>query len=48
VRVSTLREEGTFCSRNIRPVFIPSTRAFDIDSEEDFIIAEFASSLSFR
>ncbi|MFM2242482.1 MAG: hypothetical protein RLZ97_1337 [Verrucomicrobiota bacterium] len=46
VRTSTLREEGAFCPTNTRPLLIPSIRAFDIDSEEDFLIAEFASSLS--
>jgi CMP-N,N'-diacetyllegionaminic acid synthase len=46
VRTSTLREEGAFCPTKTRPLIIPSIRAFDIDSEEDFLIAEFASSLS--
>lgn len=46
VRVRTLRDEGTFCPVKARPLVIPSIRAFDIDSEEDFLIAEFASSLS--
>lgn len=46
VRVTTLRNEGAFCPAETRPLLIPSIRAFDIDSEEDFLIAEFASSLS--
>ena len=46
VRVSTLKNEGAFCPVKTRPLVIPSNRAFDIDSEEDFLIAEFASSLS--
>jgi CMP-N,N'-diacetyllegionaminic acid synthase len=48
VRVQTLRDEEAFCPVKTRPLVIPSIRAFDIDSEEDFIIAEFTSSLSFR
>jgi CMP-N,N'-diacetyllegionaminic acid synthase len=46
VRTSTLREEGAFCPKKSWPLIIPSIRAFDIDSEEDFLLAEFASSLS--
>lgn len=46
VRVSTLTEEGAFCPDKTRSLIIPAIRAFDIDSEEDFLIAEFASSLS--
>lgn len=46
VRTSTLRKEGAFCPVKTRPLIIPSIRAFDIDSEDDFLIAEFASSLS--
>jgi CMP-N,N'-diacetyllegionaminic acid synthase len=48
VRVSALRNEQAFCPVKARPLIIPSIRAFDIDSEEDFLIAEFASSLSVR
>jgi CMP-N,N'-diacetyllegionaminic acid synthase len=46
VRVSTLKNENAFCPAKTRPLLIPSIRAFDIDTEEDFLIAEFASSLS--
>lgn len=46
VRVSTLREEGAFCPRRTLPLVIPSSRAFDIDTEQDFLIAEFAGQLS--
>jgi CMP-N,N'-diacetyllegionaminic acid synthase len=46
VRTTTLREEGAFCPAKTRPLVIPAIRAFDIDSEDDFLIAEFASSLS--
>lgn len=48
LRTSTLREESAFCPAKSWPLVIPSIRAFDIDSEEDFLIAECASSLSFR
>lgn len=46
VRTCTLREEGAFCPTRTRPLVIPAIRAFDIDSEDDFLIAEFASSLT--
>ena len=46
VRVSTLREEAAFCPRRTLPLVIPSSRAFDIDTEHDFQIAEFAAQLS--
>lgn len=46
VRVSTLREEGAFCPRRTLPLIIPSSRAFDIDTEQDFLIAEYAANLS--
>jgi CMP-N-acetylneuraminic acid synthetase len=46
VRVSTLREESAFCPQKTLPLVIPSARSFDIDSEEDFLIAEFASRLA--
>ena len=46
VRVSTLQDEGAFCPAKTLPLVIPSSRAFDIDSEHDFLIAEYASSLS--
>lgn len=46
VRVSTLRDEGVFCPAKTLPLVIPASRAFDIDSEQDFLIAEYASSLN--
>ena len=46
VRISTLREEGAFCPLRTLPLIIPSSRAFDIDTEQDFLIAEYASQLS--
>lgn len=46
VRVSTLRADGEFCPAKTLPLVIPVLRAFDIDSELDFLIAEYASSLS--
>jgi CMP-N-acetylneuraminic acid synthetase len=46
VRVSTLREEGAFCPQRTLPLVIPSSRAFDIDTEQDFLIAEYAAQLS--
>jgi CMP-N,N'-diacetyllegionaminic acid synthase len=45
VRVSVLRNEGEFCPTNAIPLLIPASRAFDIDSEQDFLIAEYAASL---
>lgn len=46
VKTITLRDERTFSPSRTRPLLIPSIRAFDIDSEADFLIAEYASSLS--
>ena len=46
VRVPTLREEAAFCPRRTLPLMIPGSRAFDIDTEQDFLIAEFAGQLS--
>lgn len=45
VRVAALREEGAFCPRRSLPLPVPASRAIDIDSEHDFLIAEFASRL---
>jgi len=45
VRVSTLKDEGVFCPAKTLPLAIPASRAFDIDSERDLLIAEYASSL---
>jgi CMP-N-acetylneuraminic acid synthetase len=46
VRVPTLREEGAFCPRRTLPLMIPPSRAFDIDTEQDFLIAEYAAQFS--
>lgn len=45
VRTSALREEGEFCPKRTLPLIIPPARAFDIDSEQDFLIAEYAGNL---
>lgn len=42
IRVSTLRECGAFCPPRCLPLIIPASRAYDIDTEEDFRIAECA------
>ncbi len=47
VRVSALRSEGAFCPTSTLPLVIPTARAFDIDTELDFQIAEYVSRLSF-
>lgn len=45
VRVSALRSEGAFCPASTLPLFISSSRSLDIDSELDFLIAEYAAGL---
>jgi CMP-N,N'-diacetyllegionaminic acid synthase len=46
VRISTLREESAFCPRRSLPLVIPASRAFDIDTAHDFLIAEYAATLA--
>jgi CMP-N,N'-diacetyllegionaminic acid synthase len=46
VRVSTLREKRAFCPRRSLPLVIPSSRAFDIDTAHDFLIAEYVARLA--
>jgi len=48
VRVSALRTERTFCPSKALPLVIPAWRALDIDSEMDFLIAEYVCSLADR
>jgi N-acylneuraminate cytidylyltransferase/CMP-N,N'-diacetyllegionaminic acid synthase len=45
VRTSALREERDFCPKKTFPLVIPAARAFDIDCEQDFLIAEYAGNL---
>jgi CMP-N,N'-diacetyllegionaminic acid synthase len=46
VRVSKLRDEGAFCPSRALPLVIPFARAFDIDTELDFLITEYVSTIS--
>jgi CMP-N,N'-diacetyllegionaminic acid synthase len=45
VKTAILRAQGEFCPRLTLPLIIPASRAIDIDSESDFLMAEFASGL---
>lgn len=48
VRVSVLRNEGVFCPKRTLPLMIPASRAIDIDSELDFLLAEYSGRMNIK